>query len=283
MASQTILISGASSGIGLATARLFLAKGWNVVAGMRRPEGMSPTDAAAGMVPMRLDVTNALSMAEAVKSTVSRFGAIDVLVNNAGYALMGPAEGLTRDALRDQFETNVFGLIELTQEVLPVMRRQGAGTIVNISSIGGRMAFPFASAYHSTKFAVEGFSESLRYELKGKGIRVKLVEPGGIKTNFIHKGTRWDLHPAYEPETSKFKAMADRMNDNLPGPEATARVVYSAATDRGDRLRYLASAGPYPLLNGALPDAIWRRVVGLALRGHASRSNANPRQEERSA
>jgi NADP-dependent 3-hydroxy acid dehydrogenase YdfG len=174
-----MLITGASSGIGEATAKYFLAKGWNVAATMRSPD-LAGSWATGTSDPM--------SIATAIDLTLERFGQIDVLVNNAGYALMGPIEGVTAEQLHQQFQTNVFGVVATMQGVLPLFRAQGHGTIINVASIGGRIGFPMTASYHGTKWAVEGISEAMRYELEPLGIRVKIIEPGGTKTNFINRG-----------------------------------------------------------------------------------------------
>lgn len=267
---KTVLITGAGAGIGKETALLFRTKGWNVVATMRAPERSAGWAEPAGLFCPTLDVTDEDAIKNAVRETVQRFGTIDVVVNNAGYGLTGPLEGILTDQLERQFRTNVFGLMTVTRHVLPVLRQQGGGTIVNVSSIGGRIAFPFASAYHATKFAVEGLSESLRFELKPFGIRVKVVEPGGIKTDFITRSQEWAKHPAYEPALGEFIRMTGSLNDNLPGPESVAKVVYRAAIDGSHRLRYPAKPGPYLLLHSLLPDRIWQSVVGSFLKSHAS-------------
>lgn len=276
MPRQTVFITGASSGIGLATARHFLAEDWNVVATMRDPgRTLIDTPDPRRLTVQAVDVLDEDSIDRAVRAAEERHGAIDVLVNNAGYALMGPLEALSPELLWRQFETNVLGLIATTRHVLPGMRRRRSGLVINIGSIGGRMAFPLASAYHATKFAVEGLSESLRFELKAHGIRVKVVEPGGIRTNFITHGTQWASHAAYEPQVSAFKDMSLRLNDRLPGPEKVAEVVFRAATDPSDRLRYRAAAGPYPLMRALLPDAVWRGLVAMALSRQAGGKRGN--------
>lgn len=269
MLQNTVFITGASSGIGAATVAYFAEKGWNVAATMRDPPEQSTRLTDSAVLTTRLDVTDERSIEQAIGATITRFGAIDVVVNNAGYALMGPLEAATSDDLRRQMETNLIGLAAVTRRVLPYMRLRKTGTIVNVSSIGGRMAFPYASAYHATKFAVEGLSESLRFELAKHGVRVKLVEPGGIRTNFITKGTDWRSHAAYEPAVEGFRAMSRRLNDALPGPDRVAEVIYRAATDRSTRLRYQAAPGIYPLMRRLLPDAIWRASITAALSRHA--------------
>ena len=262
---QTVLITGASSGIGEAAARRFLAAGWNVAATMRRPERSPFGPAPSNLLVPAMDVTDETSVAAAVDEAERRFGAIDVLVNNAGYALLGPLEGLTADRLRRQIETNLVGLVAVTQRVLPGMRARRSGTIINIASIGGRMAFPFTAAYHATKFAVEGLSESMRFELKPHGIRVRIVEPGPIRTNFLGGSADWVEHPAYARELAGFRRMSEALNATLPPPERVAAVIVRAAGDRSDRLRYPAAAGPFPLLHRLLPDSIWRRLIAFEL------------------
>jgi NAD(P)-dependent dehydrogenase (short-subunit alcohol dehydrogenase family) len=264
---KTVLITGASSGIGEASAKYFAQKGWNVAATMRCPNDRW-AQVQNVIVPL-LDVTDERTIASAIQETVTQFGAIDVLVNNAGYGLTGPLEGISFQQLNQQFETNVFGLVAVIQQTLPLMRHQRNGTIINVSSIGGRVAFPFASAYHASKFAVEGLSESLRFELKQHGIRVKLVEPGGIKTDFITRSQQWADHPAYEPELSTMINMTGNLNNRLPGPEGVAKVIYQAAIDRTERLRYTAQPGPYLLMHRLFPDRFWRSLVGMVLNTHA--------------
>ncbi len=144
---------------------------------------------------------------DAINKTLTYFGQIDVLVNNAGYALMGPIEGVTPEQFHQQFQTNVFGVVSTMQAVLPLFQQQGQGTIINVASIGGRIGFPMTAAYHGTKWAVEGLSEAMRYELEPFGIRIKIIEPSGIKTNFIHHGTTWAIHPAVQLDDSPGEAI----------------------------------------------------------------------------
>jgi len=275
---KTVLITGASSGIGEATAQFFIQQGWNVAATMRSPQNARDWTKASNVITPYLDVTDEGSIAAAVEETMHQFGAINVLVNNAGYGLTGPLEGISTQQLTQQFQTNVFGLVAVIQAILPIMRQQNHGTIINVSSIGGRVAFPFASAYHATKFAVEGLSESLRFELKRHNIRVKVVEPGGIKTDFISRSQQWASHPAYEPELGNMMEMTTRLNENLPGPETVATVIYKAAIDRTDKLRYPAQPGPYLLMQRMLPDWIWRAIVGMTLNAQARTSALNSYQ-----
>ena len=181
---NTILITGASSGIGRATARHFQENGWNVIATMRRPEAETELNQLENVLVTRLDVQDVASIDAAVEEGIGRFGRIDVLLNNAGYGAYGPLEATPTEKIRRQFDVNVIGLLDTTKAVLPHFRANGSGLVINISSVGGRMTFPFGSLYHGTKWAVEGISEALRWELNEIGTQVKIVEPGFIKTDF---------------------------------------------------------------------------------------------------
>ena len=184
---RVVLITGASSGIGKETAKLFQTKDWKVAATMRDPESADDLRNIVDLECIRLDVTDTGSVRSAIAETLEKFGRIDVVVNNAGYAAVGPFEAATPEQIERQFQTNVFGLMNVCREILPYFREQKRGYIVNIASIGGRTAFPLYSLYNSTKWAVEGFSESLQYELEQFNIRVKLIEPGPIKTDFYSR------------------------------------------------------------------------------------------------
>ncbi|PSB06734.1 short-chain dehydrogenase/reductase [filamentous cyanobacterium CCP2] len=265
--SKTVLITGASSGIGEATAKYFLQKGWNVSATMRSPMQAGNWTKTEKVICPRLDVTSSETIEMAFRETIEHFGRIDVLVNNAGYALMGPIEGVTPEQLERQFQTNVFGLVSTIQTVLPIMRQQGNGTIVNVASIGGRLAFPLASSYHATKWAVEGLSEALRYELRQFKIQVKIIEPGGIRTNFIHRGSTWTSHPKYTNLIQRVKQFSGSLNDSLPGPEGVAKTIYKAATDRSERLRYSPHGEAFLLMHAVLPDFLWRSLVTRMMLG----------------
>jgi NAD(P)-dependent dehydrogenase (short-subunit alcohol dehydrogenase family) len=181
---KTILIMGASSGIERATVIRFQAEGWNVAATMRNPEKEQELQKLSNVAIFPLDVTNQGSINAAVAGTLDKFKGLDVLLNNAGYGLAGPLEAVDAAQLERQFATNVFGPVYTTQACLPHFRAQASGLVINVSSIGGRLVLPFNSLYHGTKFAIEGISESLALELAPYGIRVKIVEPGGVKTDF---------------------------------------------------------------------------------------------------
>jgi NAD(P)-dependent dehydrogenase (short-subunit alcohol dehydrogenase family) len=254
---KAVLITGASSGVGEAAARYFCYRGWNVVATSRTVSKLSSVENAQ-IATLRLDVTDEGSIAAAVAETTRRFGGIDVLINNAGVGLAGPIESITPEQIQRIFATNFFGAVAVTRAVIPQMRERREGTIINVTSISGRFGLPFMSPYDATKFAVEGMSESLRYELEGFGIRIKLVEPGGVKTNFAHE---WASHPAYEPSVSRLMAKMTAGASRAEGPEGVARVLFKAATDQSRRFRYSANgAAPLLLLNRVLPDHWWRAL-----------------------
>ena len=202
---STVLITGCSTGFGEATARLFASRGWNVVATMRRPEaGAGLAALGDNVLVARLDVQDPASIDAAVAQAIARFGRIDVLVNNAGFGLFGVFEAAPRDKIREQFDVNVFGVMDVTRALLPHFRANRAGTIINISSGAGIFTLPMISLYCASKFALEGFSEALSYELASLGIAVKIVEPGGVtKTSFgersaVEAGRSADL-PDYRP------------------------------------------------------------------------------------
>lgn len=256
---QTVFITGASSGIGAATAQHFLQHGWNVVATMRAPDRQTTLRAQARLELLTLDVTDDTSITAAVAAAQRRFGRIDVLVNNAGVGLVGPLEGVTADQVQRHFATNVVGLIALTREILPIFREQHSGVIVNLSSVVGRFGVPFHTVYCAAKFAVEGLSEALRMELQPFGIRVKLIEPGSIRTRFAGSVDS-SVHEAYAPASTAFVKMSRQPNDRLPGPEVVAHQIYRAATDRSRRLRYPVKPGPLFVLHALLPDKLWQTM-----------------------
>jgi NAD(P)-dependent dehydrogenase (short-subunit alcohol dehydrogenase family) len=264
---STMLITGASSGIGEATAKYFLAKGWNVAATMRSPDLAGSWATGTSVFCPRLDLSDPMSIATAIDLTLERFGQIDVLVNNAGYALMGPIEGVTAEQLHQQFQTNVFAVVATMQAVLPLFRAQGHGTIINVASIGGRIGFPMTASYHGTKWAVEGISEAMRYELEPLGIRVKIIEPGGIKTNFINRGAAWAIHPVYAKQIDMVQKFMSKINDRLPEPDGVAKAIYRAATDRSPRLRYSPHGEIVMFFHGLLPDRLWHLLVKSIMLG----------------
>ena len=250
--SKTILITGASSGIGKATAHYFQEKGWNVVATMRTPEKETELTTLDRVLVEKLDVTDVGSIDHAVKIGIGAFGQIDVLVNNAGYGAYGPLEAFPRENIVRQFNTNVIGLLDVTRVILPHFRKQKNGIVVNISSIGGKMTFPLGALYHGTKFAVEGISEALSYELSQIGCKVKIVEPGAIATDFA--GRSFDFQndesiAEYQGIIGKLMKSFESVFNRHSEPIVVARVIYEAVTDGTNRLRYAAGEGAVELLD----------------------------------
>ena len=263
---KTVLITGASSGFGRDTALLFKKKGWNVAATMRSPEKAKSWTGPAGLFTPRLDVTDRVSMQTAIDETVAKFGRIDVLINNAGFGLLGPLEGASPDDLRREIDTNIMGVIGMIQLVLPLMRESRSGVIVNVSSIGGRMTLPLFSAYHATKFAVEGLTEALQYELEEHGIRVKLIEPGGSKTNFDSSSMVRTPHPAYKTLIDGFDKIWEKESAKLPGPEKVVQAIYRAATDGSARLRYPVLAFPFLNIRNLIGARGWSAIMKMMVR-----------------
>jgi NAD(P)-dependent dehydrogenase (short-subunit alcohol dehydrogenase family) len=247
---KTILITGASSGFGRETVKLFHGKGWNVIATMRNPEKETELGKLEGVSVVRLDVVDNASIEAAVAAGIREFGSIDVLVNNAGYGTLGALEAASEAVIRQQFDVNVFGLIEVIKAVLPGMRKQGSGVIINVSSVGGRVTFPFCTLYHATKFAVEGLTESLQYELNPLGIRLKIVEPGGYKTNFAGRSMGFFGTGGIDGYQQPYDGFMGRlsqwpMSENLG---EVADVIFAAATDGTEKLRYPAGHDAEPLM-----------------------------------
>jgi len=237
---KTVFITGASSGIGKATAHYFAQNGWNVAATMRSPEKETELPKLTNVKLFQLDVTDNESITNAIESAVNQFGKIDVLVNNAGYGADGVFEAMSDEVIENQFNTNVFGLMRVTRAIIPHMRANKAGTIT----------FPLFSIYHATKFAVEGFTESLQYELKPFNIKLKLIEPGTIKTEFYGKGrvaiTGSNL-PEYKEFVEKCEKISQAPAKNGITPDKVAVSIFKAATGNSNKLRY-PSGKPAPLL-----------------------------------
>jgi NAD(P)-dependent dehydrogenase (short-subunit alcohol dehydrogenase family) len=241
--SKTILITGASTGIGKATATFFHEKGWNVAATMRTPDREQELSKLDNVLVTRLDVTDTASIKAAVAETIERFGNIDVLLNNAGYGAYGLLEATPMEKIRRQFDTNVIGLMEVTKAVLPHFRANRDGVIINVSSIGGKMTFPLGTLYHGSKFAVEGLSEALHFELETIGVKVKIVEPGMIKTDFSGRSfdfTNDESLTEYQALVSKFTSAMNSYGGTSSEPIVVAKVFYDAATDGTNQLRYTA-------------------------------------------
>ena len=238
------LVTGASSGIGEATALRLLRDGFVVYGAARRVEKMAGLVAQGGQA-LALDVTDEASMEAAVETILAAHGRIDVLVNNAGYGSYGAVEDVPLDEARRQVEVNLFGLARMTQLVLPAMRAQRSGTIVNVSSIGGKIYTPLGAWYHATKHAVEGFSDALRFEVAEFGIRVVIVEPGAISTEFVdvmvEPMMRWSGQGAYARLAGRLKASAEGLiGDDASPPSVIADAISTAARARRPKTRVVA-------------------------------------------
>jgi NAD(P)-dependent dehydrogenase (short-subunit alcohol dehydrogenase family) len=264
--SKTVLITGSSTGIGKMIAAYFQAMEWNVAATMRSPEKETELIELENIKCIRLDVTDEASIQSAIEETITAFGGIDVIVNNAGFGSIGPFEAANKEQISRQFETNVFGVMNVTRAILPYFRSKRSGIIINIACDGGRMTWPLYSLYHGTKWAVEGFSESLQYELRPFNIRVKIIEPGSIKTDFwgrsqevlVKKG--FDV---YEDYVNTVVPNLQKSGANAPEPDVVAAVVYRAATDNSWKLRYQAGSGTsfFMFLRRVLPTRWFNGVV----------------------
>ncbi len=239
---KTILITGTSSGMGKLTTKFFQEKGWNVVATMINPQDDNEFEGIDNVLVTKLDVTDSDTIKEAIDAGVEKFGKIDVLVNNAGYGAFGYLESFNKSGIEKQMNVNVIGLIDVTRQMLAHFRKNRDGIIVNISSIVGKAGLPLASLYSCSKFAVEGFSEALLYEVSQIGVKVKLIEPGSFKTNF--NGSSSDFRDneglkEYGGFASRFMEGLAGIIQNSPKPDIVAETIFEAVTDGTDRLRYL--------------------------------------------
>lgn len=260
--SKTVLLTGTSSGIGEAAVKTFLADGWNVVATARNPADILAGAENSRLLNARLDLTDPDSIRAAFDAGEQRFGTIDVVVNNAGIGLGGPLEGVSLDQLREHFEVNVIGVAAVCREAAAHMRLRRQGLIINVTSLTGRVGIPFLTPYCASKFAVEGLTEALHYELSLFGVRVKLVEPGGARTRFSHT---WADHPAYDPVAGNVKQTMTAGAEKAASPERVAEVILSAAKDRSDRLRYAATDAVAGLrMHRLLPERAWRKMMAKA-------------------
>lgn len=266
------LVTGGSSGIGASTVRELLAAGYTVYSAARRVEKMTDLEKQGARI-MSMDVTDESSMVDGVRRIESDAGGVDILVNNAGYGSYGAIEDVPIKEARRQFEVNIFGLARLTQLVLPGMRKKGAGTIVNISSMGGKIYTPFGAWYHATKHALEGWSDCLRLETKPFGIHVVIVEPGGIATPWgtisAENLTNTSGSGAYAEQAKKTARRMTEMytSDRLSSPDVIGRVVRRAVTAKRPRTRYAAGfmARPSLFMRKVLSDRMFDRVIGMAM------------------
>jgi NAD(P)-dependent dehydrogenase (short-subunit alcohol dehydrogenase family) len=271
--SEAVLITGCSTGIGRETARYLASDGWNVYATARKPDAIEDLK-EAGCKTLACDVTDEASMKSCVEAVEDTEGAIGSLVNNAGYSQSGALEEVPLDAVRRQFETNVFGLLRMCQLALPGMRRRGSGTIVNLSSMGGRLTFPGGGVYHATKHAVEALSDALRFEVAGFGVRVVLIEPGLITTNFgeTAAGSIGSELPSEGPYAEFNAAVAAETKGAYEGPlaklgggpDTVARKIERAITARRPKPRYTVTPSAKMSLGARrmMTDRMWDRFVG---------------------
>ena len=271
--SRAVLITGCSSGIGWATAEHLAQKGWAVYATARNVEEISPL-AERGCRLLPLDVTDENSMQAAVEEVERIDGAVGVLVNNAGYSQSGAVEVVPMDKVRRQFETNVFGLVRMCQLVLPGMRRQGFGRIVNLSSMGGRLTFPGSGFYHASKYAVEAISDALRFEVRGFGVDVVVIEPGLIRTGFARTALDSMGEDGSGPYAAFEAGVARATRENYErgplaalggGPEAVAETIERVVSAARPRARYTVTPSAKLLISARrlLPDRAWDALLGF--------------------
>ncbi|MEO3407786.1 SDR family oxidoreductase [Mucilaginibacter sp. CAU 1740] len=241
--SNTIFITGASSGLGKATALLFQSRGWNVIATMRSPEKEQELSKLPNVTLLPLDVTQPAQIADCV-ARATQIAKIDVVLNNAGHGLYGPLESYTDDQITGLINTNLLGVIRVTQAFIPYFRQQGGGLFINTSSMGGMTAFPFSSMYHATKWGLEGFAESMYFELSKFNIGIKNLLPGGIRTDYTGRSMSYGKEniDAYQTILNQADEVMSKLliPENLTPPENIAEVIFEMATDGKDQLRYIA-------------------------------------------
>ncbi|WP_234122445.1 SDR family oxidoreductase [Clostridium hydrogenum] len=266
---KTVFITGTSSGIGRETAKLFSNNGWNVIATMRKPEIETELNKNKNIKILRCDVKETESIKQAIKEGIDYFGKIDVLINNAGFYTIGALEAATEEQIRNQLDTNLFGLINTTKEMLPYFRKQKSGIIINISSIAGRTAVPLQTLYHATKWGVEGFSESLQYELSPFNIKIKIIEPGVIKTDFYGRS----MTVMENNDLDDYKAYSQKVVSNLvtngnngSNPLEVAETIFKAANSKSDKMRYpVGKSKNLIALNNILPDKVFHNLVSAEM------------------
>ncbi|MFZ0596851.1 MAG: SDR family oxidoreductase [Flavobacterium sp.] len=246
---KTIFITGASSGLGKSTAKLFQSKGWLVIASMRNPEKETELNKLKNVIILPLDVTDAEQIISTVEEVTSLYS-VDVVMNNAGYGLIGVLESLNDEQIHRQIITNLLSVIRVSKAFTPHFREKTSGTFINITSTFGLLGFPTCSIYSATKFAIDGFSESMAYELAQFGIQVKIIAPGGMQTDFAVRSMELGKHDAYEKLTAEVsKGYSSEKISNYSKVEDIAEIVYQAATDNKNQLRYIAGIDANQLYN----------------------------------
>ena len=263
---KTVFITGASSGIGKEAANLFQKNGWNVIATMRNLHEETGLEQLTRLKLLQCDVTEPESIKKAINEGIEAFGGIDVLVNNAGIYTTNPLETTSEEEVHRIINTNIIGTINTTKLIIPHFRNKKGGTIINISSVAGRSTFPFQSIYHTSKWAIEGFSEGLQYELEKLNIKIKIIEPGMVKTN-LYKSTQ-SISPNNHPEYYKksFQNWHSYLLENHKkgfNPIITAKTIYKAATDENFKLRYPSGSDTKTifLLRKILPQRLFHLII----------------------
>ncbi len=274
---QTILITGCSSGFGKLTAKLFHEKGWNVIATMRSPEKETELTGLENIDITRLDVKDNDSIKSAIQQGIEKFGTIDVLVNNAGYGGHALFEQFSENTIYDMYETNVFGLMRVTREVLPLMRKQGNGTIINVTSVAGFIGAPTSSVYSSTKFAVEGLSHAMALEYKDLGIKIKTVAPGAFGTNFNAAVDNSDLENGDEQVQNHINKLMTHMAQIIEqmrmqggedsDPQEVANLIYKCVTEETPVLNPVGADAEmfYQMRNQMQPQEFQDKIAEIAL------------------
>ncbi len=263
---RVVLITGASAGIGKETALFLQQNGYIVYGAARRLEKMKDLE-QSGIKILNMDITDDGSMVEGVKKIIDAEGHIDVLVNNAGFGSYGAVEDVSMTEARYQLEVNVIGAMRLTQLVLPYMRQQHWGKIINISSIGGKIAMPFGGWYHASKFAIEGLSDSLRNEVRPFGIDVIVIEPGGIKSEWggiaMESMVKTSGHTAYQDMVGKMDRSFRKVDNKIPGPEVIARLIKKGIEAKSPETRYSAGymAAPALFFRRMLSDRLMDKMM----------------------
>jgi len=260
---KSIFITGASSGLGKATAKLFQSKGWRVFATMRNPENETELTHLDNVTVLRLDVTNPSQIESAIHQVLHNHD-IDVVVNNAGYGLVGVLEALSDEQITRQLNTNLLGVIRVTQAFTPFFRQRRKGMFINITSMFGLIGYPTCSIYSATKFAIDGFSESLAYELAQFDIKMKIIAPGGIQTDFAGRSLDGATHPAYQTLIDKVsEGYSEERISQFSTATQIASVIYEAATDQKNQLRYIAGADANQLYQERLVGGSEKQVQQL--------------------
>jgi NADP-dependent 3-hydroxy acid dehydrogenase YdfG len=271
--SKAVLITGCSSGIGHATAELLAERGWKVYATARRPETIADLK-ARGCETLALDVCDEASMSAAVKAVTDAEGAVGVLINNAGYSQSGAVESVPLEQVRRQFETNVFGLLRMCQLVLPGMREQRSGRIVNLGSMGGKLTFPGGGLYHATKYSLEAIADAMRFEVRGFGVDVILIEPGLIVTNFGEVASGSVQGVADAGPYAEFNRRVGEITEQAykgpmaklgAGPEAVAKTIAKALEARSPKARYAVTPSAHVMINQRrfTPDRLWDLMMRM--------------------